>query len=183
MTTSNVTLRHDGMQRVLPMWRPPGAILTCYHTPGYGALRAPHSGLCIVRPSGPNLADLAFYCREAAAALKARNIPGPGRRTLKACLAFGILRLGKTFRLWSVLSRNGEKLAWLWCAVGALLCLTPGFSLGWTTIKRQCLVEALQFWRPRCLSLQFSFMGRERKWLIVSRFFDVPRWGSDYTAS
>ena len=50
-----------------------------------------------------------------------------------------------------------------------------GLKPGGTTIKRQCLVEALQFWRPRCLSLQFSFMGRERKWLIVSRFFDVPR--------
>ena len=79
MTASNVTLRHDGMQRVLPMWRPPGAILTCYHTPGCGALRAPHPGLCMVRPSGPNLADLAFYCREAAEALKARNIPAQGK--------------------------------------------------------------------------------------------------------
>jgi len=29
-------------------------------------------------------------------------------------------RRGKTFRLWSVLSRNGEKLAWLWCAYGAM---------------------------------------------------------------
>jgi len=51
------------MQRDLPMWRPPGAA----------------TGLCMVRPSGPNLADLAFYCREAAAALKARNIPARGK--------------------------------------------------------------------------------------------------------
>jgi len=33
----------------------------------------------MVRPSGPNLADLAFYCREAAEALKARNIPAQGK--------------------------------------------------------------------------------------------------------
>ena len=58
MTASNVTLRHDGKQRVLPMWRPPGAILTCYHTPSCGAIRAPHPELCMVRPGGPNLADL-----------------------------------------------------------------------------------------------------------------------------
>ena len=44
-----------------------------------GALRAPHPGICMVRPSGPNLADLAFYCREAAEALKARNIPAHGK--------------------------------------------------------------------------------------------------------
>ncbi|MDQ0290805.1 hypothetical protein J3R75_002912 [Oligosphaera ethanolica] len=42
--------------RVKPMWRPPGAIRSCCHTPGCGALRAPHQGLCMVRPSGPNLA-------------------------------------------------------------------------------------------------------------------------------
>ena len=48
-----------GTRRVKPMWRPPGAIPSCCHTPGCGALRAPHPGLCMVRPSGPNLADLA----------------------------------------------------------------------------------------------------------------------------
>ena len=49
-----------GTRRASPMWRPPGAILTCYHTPGCGALQAPHPGLCMVRPFGPNLADLHF---------------------------------------------------------------------------------------------------------------------------
>ena len=44
-----------------------------------GALRAPHPGICMVRPSGPNLADLALYCREAAEALKAQNIPAQGK--------------------------------------------------------------------------------------------------------
>ena len=39
--------------------------------PGCGALRAPHPGLCMVRPSGPNLANLPFYCRKAAEALTA----------------------------------------------------------------------------------------------------------------
>ena len=33
----------------------------------------------MVRPSGPNLADLIFYCRVAAEALKARNIPAQGK--------------------------------------------------------------------------------------------------------
>jgi hypothetical protein len=33
----------------------------------------------MVRPSGPNLAALAFYRREAAEALKARNIPAQGK--------------------------------------------------------------------------------------------------------
>ena len=93
MTASNVTLRHDGMQRVLPMWRPPGAILTCYHTPGCGALQAPHPGLCMVRPSGPNLADLSFYCREAAEAPKARNIPAQGKRRRRRALPWVQRRL------------------------------------------------------------------------------------------
>jgi len=48
-----------GTRRASPMWRPPGAILCCCHTPGCGALRAPHPGLRMVRPSGPNLADQA----------------------------------------------------------------------------------------------------------------------------
>ena len=47
----------DGHGEGEPMWRPPGAIIFCWHTPGCGALRAPHPGLCMVRPSGPNLAD------------------------------------------------------------------------------------------------------------------------------
>ena len=38
------------------MWRPPGA---CSgggaFTPGCGAFQAPHPGICMVRPSGPNL--------------------------------------------------------------------------------------------------------------------------------
>jgi hypothetical protein len=37
------------------------------------------TGLCMVRPFGPNLADLTLYCREAAEALKARNIPAQGK--------------------------------------------------------------------------------------------------------
>ena len=73
------SLRCGESGRAWPMWRPPGAIPSCCHTPGCGALRAPHPGICMVRPSGPNLADLAFYCREAAEALKARNIPAQGK--------------------------------------------------------------------------------------------------------
>ncbi|MDQ0291081.1 hypothetical protein J3R75_003188 [Oligosphaera ethanolica] len=43
----------DGRSPRSPRSRP---ILCCCHTPGCGALRAPHPGLCMVRPSGPNLA-------------------------------------------------------------------------------------------------------------------------------
>ncbi|MDQ0290310.1 hypothetical protein J3R75_002417 [Oligosphaera ethanolica] len=50
--------RRGETRRASPMWRPPGAILSCRLTPGCGALWAPHQGLCMVRPSGPNLADL-----------------------------------------------------------------------------------------------------------------------------
>jgi len=38
----------------------------------------------MVRPSGPNLANLPFYCRKAAEALKARNIPAQGKRAESA---------------------------------------------------------------------------------------------------
>ena len=67
----HASLWRGGTRRARPMWRPPGAILCCYHTPGCVALRAPHPGLCMVRPSGPNLANLPFYCRKAAEALTA----------------------------------------------------------------------------------------------------------------
>jgi len=59
METRQASFWRGGMRRAWPMWRPPGAILCCCYTPGCVALRAPHPELCMVRPSGPNLANLA----------------------------------------------------------------------------------------------------------------------------
>ncbi|MDQ0291318.1 hypothetical protein J3R75_003425 [Oligosphaera ethanolica] len=57
MGDRHAPLRRGGRRRAGPMWRPPGANPSCFQTPGCGALRAPHPGLCMVRPFGPNLAD------------------------------------------------------------------------------------------------------------------------------
>ncbi|MDQ0291078.1 hypothetical protein J3R75_003185 [Oligosphaera ethanolica] len=128
-----------GRRRGWPMWRPPGAILCCCPTPGCVALRAPHPGLCMVRPFGPNLADLAepLWCGGRRRGWPMWRPPGailcccptPGCVALRAphpglCMVrpFGPNLADLAEPLWC----GGRRRGWpMWRPPGAILCCCP----------------------------------------------------------
>ncbi|MDQ0289845.1 hypothetical protein J3R75_001952 [Oligosphaera ethanolica] len=115
------------------VWRPPGAILSEGFTPGCVALRAPHPGLCMVRPSGPNLANLAV---------------GFGRsgRTWPIW-RLALAALGRTWPIWrlalALRAELGQSGGWLWPLWANLANLAVGFGRSGRTCPAWWLAKEL----------------------------------------